>query len=94
MKYIKDIHLLDLLIFLMFLVITTGGLLLRSFLNFNGNSHVILNSLGNIGGVIVGSFLFIWWRKESSFKEREIIIFSVGVGLTIYEFIQVVMADF
>jgi hypothetical protein len=88
---IKDRHQVDLFIFLLFLVITTGGLLIRGILLFNGNTYFILNSLGNIGGVIVGSYLFFWWRKESSFKKREIIIFSVGLGFTIYEFIQVVI---
>ncbi|TAL71186.1 MAG: hypothetical protein EPN88_05915 [Bacteroidetes bacterium] len=86
-----DRKLIDLLISLIFFVITSIGLLLRS-LQFDSNLlRFIVNSLGNIGGVIVCSFLFIWWVKESSLKKRELVIFSVGVGLIIYEFLQIVI---
>lgn len=87
----RDRHRLDLLIFLGVFIITSIGLLFRNLQIDNLIMRFIIDSLGNIGGVIVCSFLFIWWVKESNFKKREIIVLSVGLGLIIYEFLQIVI---
>jgi hypothetical protein len=79
---------IDLVIFIFFFIITSIGLLFRNFLNYNDVVQFAVDCLGNIGGVIVGSYLFIWWSKEFGLKNREIIILSVGLGLVIYEFLQ------
>lgn len=88
---VRNRHRIDIFIFLGFLIITSIGLLFRNLLHFSDNVRFIGDSLGNIGGVIVGSFFFFWCVKESSFKKREIIIFSVGLGLIIYEFLQILI---
>lgn len=87
----KNFHRNDFLIFLFFFIVTSIGLLLRNLQNLNEILLLIGGSLGNIGGVVVGSFLFFWWSKESIFKKREIIIFSVGIGFVIYEFLQILI---
>lgn len=88
---VKNRNRIDLFISLIFLIITTIGLFLRHLQPENNVLRFIIESQGNIGGVIVGSFLFIWWVNESSLKKREIIVFSVGFGLIIYEFIQLII---
>lgn len=88
---IVDRHKRDLVIFLFFLIITTIGLFCRNLLNNNEGVRFIGDTIGNIGGVIVASFLFFWLAKESVFNKREIIIFSVGLGFIIYEFLQVII---
>ena len=88
---ILDRHRSDLVIFLAFLIITTIGLYCRNLLNNNEKIRFIGDTIGNIGGVIVASFLFFWLAKESVFKKRVIIIFSVGLGFIIYEFLQVII---
>jgi hypothetical protein len=79
---------IDLVIFIFFFIITSIGLLFSNFINYNDVVQFAVDCLGNIGGVIVGSYLFIWWSKEFGLKNREIIILSVGLGLVIYEFLQ------
>jgi len=88
---VRDRHRIDLSIFFVFFIITSIGLLFRNLIHYYDKVQFIEDSLGNIGGVIVSSFLFFWWVKESSFKKREIIIFSVGLGLIIYEVLQVLI---
>lgn len=88
---IKDRNRTDLFVSLIFLIITIIGLFLRHLQWDNNVLQFIIDSQGNIGGVIVCSFLFIWWANESSLKKREIIVFSVGFGLIIYEFIQFII---
>ena len=80
---------IDLFVWIIFLIITTFGIIFRFYLHFNNILQFIGNSLGNIGGVIVISYLFFWWIKEGGFWERKKIILYVGVGLIVYEFIQV-----
>jgi membrane protease YdiL (CAAX protease family) len=85
----KDRHLIDFLVFIFFLIITSIGLLSRRYFLQDNLSQFIADCLGNIGGVIVGSFLFIWWVKETRFRKREMIVFSVSIGLVLYEFLQI-----
>ena len=80
---------IDLFICVTFLIITTIGIIFRFLFQFNTILQYIGNSLGNIGGVIVISYLFFWWIKEVRFWERKRIILYVGAGLIVYEFIQV-----
>ena len=49
---------IDFTIFLCFLILTSIGLLTRNFLQLNNFGQFLGDTLGNIGGVIVGSFLF------------------------------------
>lgn len=89
--YKKDRHIKDFLVFLVFLIITSIGLLFRRSFNQDNLIQFIGDCFGNIGGVIVGSYLFIWWAKETRFRKREIIIFSVSIGLVVYEFLQILI---
>ena len=84
-------HRTDLIFFICFLLITSFGLLFRNVLNYSNEFRFIADSLGNIGGVIVASFLFFWWANESRLKGREFIILCVGIGLIIYEFLQILI---
>jgi len=86
---VNDMHRRDLFIFIISLIITSLGLVFRNFLHYNDIVWFVSDTLGNIGGVIVGSYLFFWWAKESNFKRRMVIIFSVGFGLVVYEFLQI-----
>jgi len=86
---VKDKQRIDFFIFMTSFIITSLGLVIRNLLHYNNIIRFIGNSFGNIGGVIVVSYLFFWLVKESNFKKREIIIFSVGLGLVIYEFSQI-----
>jgi hypothetical protein len=82
----------DFFIFLFFFIVTSIGLLFKSLITTNDIIlQFIKDSWGNIGGVVVGSFFYFWWVKESKFIKREIIIFSVSIGLIIYEFLQVLI---
>jgi glycopeptide antibiotics resistance protein len=83
---------IDVIIFIFFLVVTSIGLLIKKYFQFDDNITLFIkDSLGNIGGAIVGSFFFFSWSKESKFIKREIIIISVCLGLIIYEFIQLIL---
>jgi hypothetical protein len=82
---------IDFLVFIVSFIVTTIGVFLK-YLNFqNQIISFIVNSFGNIGGVVVGSFLFFWWIKESSIIKREVIILYVGIGLSIYELLQIII---
>jgi hypothetical protein len=84
-------HKTDIIIFLCFLLITSFGLLFRKMFIYSNEIRVLVDSLGNIGGVIVASFLFFYLANESKFRERELIILYVGFGLVIYEFLQILI---
>jgi hypothetical protein len=85
----KSIQQIDILVFIMSLVVTTIVVFMKYLISQNIILLFIVNSFGNIGGVVVGSFLFFWWKKESSLVKREVIILSVGIGLIIYELLQI-----
>jgi len=85
----KSIQQIDILVFIMSLIVTTIVVFMKYLISQNIILLFIVNSFGNIGGVVVGSFLFFWWKKESSFVKREVIILSVGIGLIIYELLQI-----
>jgi len=63
-----------------------------SILNINQSSLLSLNfitgSFGNIGGVIVASFLFNCFSEKTEFIDRSIISLAAGTGLFVYEFLQ------
>jgi hypothetical protein len=86
---IKTRNQIDLLIFFVFLIATTLGYIMLHTPLMDQQSFYIKNSFGNIMGVVVGSFLFLWIRKETTFIKREWIILSVGIGLMIYELFQI-----
>jgi hypothetical protein len=85
----RSIHHIDLVVFIMSLIVTTIVVFMKYLIFQNIILLFIVNSFGNIGGVVVGSFLFFWWKKEPSFVNREVIILSVGIGLIIYELLQI-----
>lgn len=87
----KDHNRIDLLISLIFFIITSLGLLIRKLHFTDKLLKLTVDSQSNICGVIVCSFLFIWWSRKSSLSDREKIVISVGIGLIIYEFIQILI---
>ena len=60
----KRIQQIDFLVFIISLIVTTIGVLLKYLISQNQILPFIVNSFGNIGGVVVGSFLFFWWKKN------------------------------
>ena len=49
---------------------------------------VIIDSSGNIGGVITASFFFNCFSEKDTFKDRALISVMAGIGLIIYEVLQ------
>jgi glycopeptide antibiotics resistance protein len=88
---VKNINQVDLYIFIFFFVLTSFPTIFRVFFNSSQLLHFIKDSLGNLGGVIVGSFLFFYLAKEASLRKRQIIILSVGLGFSIYEVLQILI---
>jgi hypothetical protein len=87
----KKLNKIDLIVSILLLVITVVGFVLRLQLHENDTIKFIIDTQGNINGVIVCSFLFMWWDKATDFARRELIILSVGIGLVLYEFIQLII---
>ncbi len=90
MRY-YTLHLADFLVFLVSSLITSLGFLLIDFLDQSNFLSILNETLGNSGSVPAASFLFMCWTGESSFKKRETIIISVGLGFAIYEFLQIII---
>jgi hypothetical protein len=64
--------------------------------SFNDVILFIKDTLGNIGGVPVAAFFFIWYsnysdKRPDTFKKRFTIILAVTVGIIFYEVLQKVL---
>lgn len=84
----------DFILFIAFLIITSLGIVVLRSMELDGNLFQFLrDSLGNIGGVITCTFLFIWYdkyfkAKTYNFLSRLIVTLCVFIGMIIYEIIQ------
>ena len=80
---------IDFILFIIFFILTSFGLFLLKFSSPHGGAiNFIKDTLGNIGGVLAASSLFIWYQNYNTISNRIIIISSVSVGFIIYELIQ------
>jgi Co/Zn/Cd efflux system component len=80
---------IDLILFIVFLVITSLGLIFLKMIPFQSEMLSFLkDTLGNIGGVLAASSLFICYQNYDKISSRIIVIASVSVGFIIYELIQ------
>ena len=80
---------IDFILFIIFLIFTSFGLFLLKFISLQGGAiNFIKDTLGNIGGVLTASSLFIWYQNYNTISNRIIVISSASVGFIIYELIQ------
>ena len=83
---------IDLIIFAAFILIMIVSVISFNLFSPAGDiMKFVKDSFGNLGGVIVGSFYFIWRTNNRKLKTRLVIVFSVGLGLVIYEFLQILI---
>ena len=86
---------IDFILFIVFITITSFGILLLRSLDLRGNTiQFIRDSSGNIGGEITCTFLFIWYNKyfkakTDSLHSRLIVTLCVFIGMIIYEIVQI-----
>lgn len=80
---------IDFILFIIFLTLTSFGLILLKFISLQGGAIIFIkDTLGNIGGVLAASSLFIWYKNYNTISNRIIVISSVSIGFIIYELIQ------
>lgn len=81
----------DFVFFVIFLILTSFGLIFKNHINPSFVLNLLADSWGNILGTVTASFLFFSLRKEIHYRRRELIIVAVGTGFIIYELIQFIL---
>lgn len=83
---------IDFILFIDFFILTSLGVTLLRFLPTQNTIIVFISdTIGNIGGILAASFLFIWYKDFHTIKPRVWVIFSVFVGFEAYELIQILL---
>ena len=82
---------IDFVLLLIFLFLTVLSLLIKGTNSMNNLIIFLIDVKGNILGTIVASFFFNCFELKRSFSNRLVISVSTGIGLIIYEFMQMIL---